>query len=261
MKKMSSMDHMHNMPMPDLGPITNTPEQHAFIMAGVQTLFLCHMTMLHMENHMYELVLQGSLPPYAQQQYVADCAKHPKSTYFLGNVEQDLMTLPDLHIGSRVSFIADIWRDIPPKHHYHVWPWKDEKPFISNVRVQVDRVVRIRHYNLAQPYPDSMTYFMFGSGTEAHLYHYQTRQPDFDQVISLAEVPSFIPAPQLRSGVLVNIPGMPSNPPPCSNPLSKKVYLVEYEGISQLGRHEIKIGRNLWFSTKITNEKNPCPDE
>jgi hypothetical protein len=273
MKKMPPMDNM-KMPMTDSMPsmkdmpsmgekpsIVNTPDQHAFVMAGVETLFLCHLTMLHMENHMYELVLQASLPLYAQMEYLKDLARNPTATYFLGNAEQDLMTIPEIHIGSRVAFTANIWRGIPEKHHYRVWPWKHQDPIVSNVTVKIDRVVRIRHFNFAQQYPESMTYFLFGSGTEAHLYHYQTHEPDFDQVVSLAEAPSFIPPPQLQSGVLINIPDIPADKIPCSNPLTKKEYLVQYEGIDYMRLHEIKIERSLWFSTKITNAKNPCPGQ
>lgn len=274
MKKMPSMDNM-KMPMTDSMPamkgmpsmgekpsIVNTPDQHAFVMAGVETLFLCHLTMLHMENHMYELVLQASLPLYAQVEYLKDLARHPTATYFLGNSHEDLMTIPEIHIGSRVSFIANVWRGIPEKKHYEVWPWKHDKEdqILFNVPVRIERVVRIRHFNFVQEYPESMTYFLFGSGTEAHLYHYQTHEPDFDQVVTLAEAPSFVPPPQLQSGVLINIPDMPANKIPCSDPLTKKEYLVEYEGIKSLGLHQIKIDRSLWFSTKITNTKNPCPD-
>lgn len=275
MKNMPPMDHM-KMPvkdsarstkeMPSMGEkpsILNTPDQHAFVMTGVDTLFLCHLTMLHMENHMYELVLQASLPLYAQVEYLKDLAHYPTATYFLGNSADDLMTIPEIHIGSRHSFIADIWRGIPEKKHYEVWPWKhDEKDrIVSNVMVRIDRIVRIRHFNFAQQYPTSMTYFLFGSGKEAHLYHYQTHEPDFDQVVTLVEAPSFVPPPQLQSGVLINIPHMPANKIPCSNPLTNKEYLVQYEGLESMGLHQIKIDRSLWFSTKITNTKNPCPDE
>lgn len=256
--KMSSMDKM---PMENKPSLKDTPDRHAFVMAGKKTLFLCHLTMVNTEmpNHMYELVLEATLSRRAWQEYLADLERHPRATYFLGNSDKDLMTLPEINIGTRVSFKADIWRGIPPKHHYKVWPWQKQKPVISNVTVKIDRVVRFRHFNFAIEYPTSMTYFLFGKGPEAHLYHYQTCQPDFDQVVSLAKAPEFLPPEQLQSGALINISTMASTPVPCTNPLAKKVYHVQYEGIVDFGLHEIKIGRNLWFSTAITNSINPCP--
>jgi hypothetical protein len=267
MNKMPAMPKMKKSPMDDMPgmgskpSLKDTPDRHAFVMAGQKTLFLCHLTMVNTEmpNHMYELVLEATLSRRAMQQYLADLKEHPKATYFIGNSAKDLMTLPEINIGARISFKADIWRGIPPKHHYKVWPWQKQKPIIPDVTVNIDRVVRFRHFNFAIEYPVSMTYFLFGKGSEAHLYHYQTCQPDFDQVVSLAHAPGFLPQEQLQSGALIGIPLMGSTPVPCSNPLTKKTYQVQYEGIGDFGLHEIKIDRSLWFSTAITNSINPCP--
>ena len=263
MAKMSTMKMSTMPPMNENPSLKDTPDQHAFVMAGRQTLFLCHLTMVHTEmpNHMYELVLQATLPRSAWKKYLEDLDHHPKATYFLGNSEKDKMTIPDIHIGSRVSFKGDIWRGIPYKKQYTSWPWANQKPIISNITVKIERVVRIRHFNFAVEYPTSMTYFLFGKGQEAHLYHYQTREPEFDQVVSLAQAPDFITQSQLQSGVLINFPTMASTPVRCSNPLTNKTYQVQYEGIGDFGLHKIKIGRSLWFSTKITNSKPPCPDK
>lgn len=252
-----------NMPM-GKPPIKDPPSQHAYVMVGRQTLFLCHLTMVYtlMPEHMYEFVLEATLPQKAWDTYLEDMDRHPDATYFLGNSKNDQMTLPQIHIGECSSFTANIWRGIPPApkstHHYDTWPWTGKKPLIRDTTVTVKRVVRFRHYNFAQDYPSSMTYFLFGKGTEAHMYHYQTREPDFDQVVSLQEAPSFLSKSQLQSGVLVNIPTMASTPAPCSNPLTEKTYHVQYEGISDFGLHEINIDRSVWFSTEITNSYNPC---
>src|SRR5262249_58725264 len=81
--------------MPSMGSsggISTEKSQHAFVMAGQQTLFLWHLTMLHMEEHEFELVLRASLTPDAEKAWEADRREHPDETYFLGNVETDLMT-------------------------------------------------------------------------------------------------------------------------------------------------------------------------
>ena len=70
------------------GPgITYSLDQHAFVMAGRDTLFLVHLTMLHMEEHEFEFVLRASLTPEATKAWQADQRQHPDETYFLGNVE------------------------------------------------------------------------------------------------------------------------------------------------------------------------------
>ncbi len=236
--------------------IVNAPHQHAYVMAGTKTLFLCHLTMLHMEEHMYQVVLRACLPEYAMEQYVADSTSHPSETYFLGNVLEDLLAVPDLQTGARRSFIGSVWRGIPDKPHYDDWPWKMEKPIIANVAVTVERVVYYRHFDFDMEYPKTLTYVLFGSGQEAHLYHYQTKEPDFDQVLSLAEAPAWLSPVILEAGVHVNVPSLPSTPVCCSNPLTKATYRVQYCGKAQ--EYEITVNRNLWFSTKITNSTDPC---
>src|SRR3954451_10276093 len=89
--------------------IPYTESQHAFVMLGRKTLFLWHLTMLHMEEHEFEVVLRASLTPEAKKAWQADQGKHDGLTYFLGNVETDLMAVPELATGARMSFTASIW--------------------------------------------------------------------------------------------------------------------------------------------------------
>src|SRR3954469_8014231 len=110
--------------MPQMGSagpaagIPYTPGQHAFVMLGSETLFLWHLTMLHMEEHEFEVVLRASLTPDAKKAWQTDQSRHDGLTYFLGNVETDLMTIPDLATGARMSFTGSIWGGIPFQHTY-----------------------------------------------------------------------------------------------------------------------------------------------
>lgn len=113
-----------------------------------------------------------------------------------------------------------------------------------------------RHFDFNLDYPNSLTYLLFGSGEEAHLYHYQTKEPDFDQVLSLAAAPTWLSPMILEAGVHVNVPTLHNIPVPCSNPLINPIYQVQYGGGPT--QYAISVGRNLWFCTKITNEYDPC---
>lgn len=233
------------------------PEQHAFIMAGTNTLFLCHVTMFMMEEHSYQLILRAGLPDYAMQRYRDDRAEYPDETYFLGNVEQDLWTVPELQTRSRTSFIADIYRGIPERDVYLYWPWKFETPLVKSVPVTVEQVVFCRHFDCGMEYPPSLTYVLFGAGDEAHLSYYATKAPDFDQVASLTEAPAWLPPPNLAAGAQINFPELPQHPCPCASPLEAgKTYAVQYQGQEAL--YPVEIAQSLWFSTKITNPQNPC---
>ena len=247
---------MHDMPMPPANGIPVTPSQHAFVMCGRKTLFLWHLTMLHMEEHEFEIVLRATLTPEAQKAWEADRKQHPDETYFLGNVEADLMTIPQIATGARTSFRASIWAGIPVKHVYKEWPWKNVKPIVADTPLTVERVVAFRHFDLQQNYPEMLTYLLYGSGDEAHMGHYQTREPDFDEVVTLAEAPPWLPKENLEAGVHVNFPEFKATPVRCSSPLLKPEYKVQYCG--QQPTYPLKIDRSLWFSTKVTNAKDPC---
>lgn len=243
---------MHKGPIPG----ETKPDRHAFVMTGKGVLFLSHLTMLHHEGHMYELVLRASLPAEAMAKYVADSQERPAETYFLANVEEDPLTVPQLQTGARGRFTGVVYRGIPEKPQYDRWPWEGVTPLIAEVAVTVERVVAYRHFDLSLEYPPSLTYLLYGAGEEAHLCHHQTREPDFDQVVTLAKAPSWLSQEKLQAGVHISVPSLRSSPPYCSNPLVDSTYDVRYEGSEQLW--EIAIGRSVWFSTKITNTKDPC---
>lgn len=232
--------------------------QHAFAMVGTKNLFLCHLTMLHMEEHMYEVVLRARLPRRAMRTFHADRDRHPNVTYFLGNCGDDLLEIPDLKAGARKWFRADVFRSLPMKPVYNEWPWNGVEPLIADVRVTVEEVVCYRHYNLGMQYPEHLMYTLFGADGEAFLYHYQTREPDYDQVVALSEAPDWLEPVLLRAGVTVSIPSLDGPPLRCSNPLTAQEYAVNVSGLPDEVARPIRIDRSVWFCTKVTNHHNPC---
>lgn len=240
--------------MAETNPLLNEPDVHGFVMAGLDTLFVCHLPMFFMKNHRYQLILKISLPDYAMHRYRRERREYPDEVYIFNNVPEDLMTLPQLQNGEITSFIADISRGAPG-------PDGPNPPFIHNVRATVDRVVYFRPFDENLNYPTYLSYILFGAGNEAHLSHFMTKYPDFHQVLDLAEVPSWIPPQQLESGVPINLAALPNCPSGkqtyCSNPLTLPSYQVHYEGQEEL--YDIKIGNCYWFDTAGLNmPHNPC---
>ncbi|MEW6543168.1 MAG: hypothetical protein AB1411_06105 [Nitrospirota bacterium] len=250
--------------------IGNEPHQHAFVMLGTNTLFLCHLTMYQargFEEHQYQVVLETKLPEWAMSKYREARLNDPDQTYFLGNAGDDLFTLPQAASRMRVAFTGNVFRGIPPvKDRYDSWPWEGVTPFIKNVRVTIERFVYYRLFSDNMDYPRSLTYIVFGASDEAHMTNYQTNQPDFDHILSLSKKPDWIPPAQLEAGILVDLPNVqriPDKPPTawvgCSNPLPKgSTQNVRYRAIGE--KRPILIGPTYWFSTKVANQVNPCPD-
>lgn len=268
-------------------PIKNTLHQHAFTMAGRNCLFLCHMPMLDMETHMYQIVLQVRLPEDAMQCYREMYDRQdPGDTFFLVNQETDQMSLLELATGRRRTFCADVWSRATVRPGQKIPPWLDRDPFIKGVRIDVERVVYFRHFDLNFSRPRSLTYVLFGSGREAHLYHVQSAQPDFDHVLTLTEAPSWLPCedddyrPQLEAGIHVNIPALSNTPGnffslnagPRSPLEPGCTYDVQYFGMDRVVQHSpdggfvevevptypVTIARSLWFNTSICNTRDPA---
>jgi hypothetical protein len=244
------------------GTVDDHPEQHAFVMLGKETLFLSHLTMYGMEEHNFQLVIEAQLQAQAMYQYTEDRHQHPNSTYFLGNSSGDLLTVPELTSGIRSSFKCDIFRGIPQVKEYGGWPWGKQPPLVSRVQLTINRIVYFRHLSTTFLPPTKVTYALFGKGHEAHMTNYQTKSPDFDQVVSLSEPPAWLAAAQLQSGVHVSI-DRPSGEDLCHDPLPpsdekvSKTVMVQYRG--QMPDRPISVGYHHWFCTKVANLPGPDP--
>ncbi len=250
--------------MGDAPQVKDEPSQHAFIVLGTKTLFICHLTMYGMEEHNYQLILQAKLPHDAMHQYNEDRRNNPNKTYFLGNSPRDLLTIPEMQSGARPYFIADVFRGIPQLPEYKTWPWADQTPIIQGVRLDIERVVYFRHLAMTFDAPTTLTYALFGLGDEAHMTNYQTKTPDFDHVVSLAEAPDWLPSTQLQSGVHVSINvnrtayTIPCvDPLPASSTAAPADCTVKYRGTGP--DLPVKIAYHHWCCTKVANDPEPDP--
>ncbi|MBA9002657.1 hypothetical protein [Thermomonospora cellulosilytica] len=236
-------------------PIANRPGQHGFFMIGTEALFLCHMPMFTMERHMYQVVLRASLPGEVMEEYRAGRRADPKLAFNLINSGDDPFSLPQLKSGRRTEFRADLFRDNDGERGEPVGD-----PFATGIPVTVENVVHFRHFNADLPRPHHMTYLLFGAGGQAHLSHYIAQDPDFQHILTLGSVPSWVSPEQLEAGVLLTIRDMPSTPIPCAPSLPEGECPVLYEGrsdapavLDMTGAHDV------WFSTaNLLNAEDPC---
>ena len=250
---------LRSMLQPDPKPMAPADRRHAFIMVGTKTLFLVHMTMFHMEEHCYQVVLRARLPEADMARFRQWREQNPEQTYFLANLTESALDIPQIASGELGSFEAEVFAGIPPKDLYTEWPWTGQAPVIARALVTIDRVVYYRHFDFNFDYPRSLTYVLFGSGDEAHMQSYQTKEPDYDHVLSLAEAPAWLPKNKLASGVTVSFPTLRSRPVRLANPLKRATYDVEYQGFRKyLGYrfadlHPLRPGTTWWFHTSPLN--------
>jgi hypothetical protein len=220
--------------------IEDTPDLHGFVMLGVDTLFLYHLPMFSMINHMYQMVVRVKLPCDVLQAYSHDRSRHNHIPYILGNVPADPFTIPQIGSGSRSAFLADIFRG-PPKD-----PTRDV-PLLHQVDVQIERVVFVRHFDFVMPYPPTLTYIVFGSLQRAYAAHYLTKSPDFDHVCELTEVPGWISAAVLNMGAEVNVSTLSSN----VSLTEASQYEVTYFGQSH--GFPLNTGSTVWLDKEMVN--------
>lgn len=234
--------------------------QHAFILVGDRTLFLCHMTMFHMEEHCHQLVLRVRVPERLHEQIRQWRRERPDEPMFMATPAG--IDIADLVIGKTPLLRMALYRGIPApneKGEYLSWPWKDRAQDIADVPVEMARVVLHRHFHLGFPPPPSLTYFLFGAGDEAHMQSYQFAEPDFDHVVSLEAAPPWLPANKLEAGAIVSFPAIDRVPLPLSNRLQPGTHQADYHGFSSyLGNpiaptFPLQVGRTWWWSLSPLN--------
>jgi len=225
--------------------IVHQPHSHGFVLVGSGTLFLCHLPVFHKEIHRYQLIMQVSLPEYQLLKYRQFRQHYSEDTFILGNMSIDPMTLLSLIEGVRKEFIGEMFRGFPEEI--------SSKPVMKNIRVTIEKVVYARHFDATFDYPPYLTYIIFGAGDEAHLTHYISHFPDFHHITTLNTIPSWLPQPQLSTGVTVNFPTITgtSTKKITEAPFTKDHYMVQYCGLDDL--YVIEPGKNIWFDIKHLN--------
>lgn len=240
--------------------------QHALFLLGTEHLFLVHMTNFNFDCHRYQAVFRVEIPAHVRETYFDDRARHPTDWYVVGNTEQDLLNLTEIQRGARTSFRGSLWRCMPERMGSEHWPWKGAPTVAEDFEVEIVRTVYFRRFDFNLNPPNTATYILFGEGSEAHLDHYQVKEPEYDHVLTLSEAPAWLPKELLEAGIPVNFPDIPATPGGalaagavhCTDPIPAGTHYVQYGGLGP-GR-PITVERTVWFCTQIVNSAPPCPD-
>lgn len=219
----------------------DTPDLHGFVTVGDKALYLCHLPMFYVENHCYQVILRAELAPEDHQTYLRVQAENPQSAIILGNhTEHTLRELVE-----QGGFLADAFVGMPTEN---------SEPFMTPM-VRITRVLRFVHFDPKAVYPSHLTYFLFGTDGEAHISHHITKAPNFQQIVSLAAVPSGVTPSELERMLSIRLPDVPEGGPIEHDPLTES----RYRAVTDEGRFiEIAIGRKHWFDVEMLNE---IPDD
>lgn len=236
-------------------PIIDTPNSHGMFMLGTTSLYLCHMPMFTMEDHRYQVTLKAHLDDASTKLYLADKAEHPDAAYNLANPNSFPFILPDVANGQITSYPAVVYRGYSNEGGGTSGP-----QIISDATVYIDRIIHYRHFNEDIPRPGMLTYILFGDEHGAYLDHYIAQEPDYQHLLALPEIPTWLSLSQVRAGVHLSFAGMGSTPIPCKNPLTEDSYQVLFQGLADAPAElSVGAGATVWFSTgNLLNRADPC---
>ena len=207
--------------------IDNMPHQHAMTLVGHETVFAVHMTQFYMEEHKYQLIFEVSFPDEIREKLDKARRRNPKDWFVLSNDAHDPFTVPDLASGRKRKYRAQIFQGLPPftdrdEESTHFYPWSADrvKPFLTDFKATVERVVMFRPFAHNAELPEFATYLMFGKGQEVHMTNLQTGRlatsrfdtlafgPDYDHVMSLRERPKGFADAQIEAGIVATLPAI-----------------------------------------------------
>ncbi len=180
------------------------PSTHGMLIFGDGPVYLSHLPMFH-QPHDYQVLLEVDfVKPGADPlaTYVEDRHVTGEKVYTL---VPEKLSLPELFSGVRTSFKATLVRG-----HFE----RGGSPFLTNVTVNVKRVVFQKKFDpMAGALPESR-YIVFGDAHQLFAAHMIQKAPDFDHVVSirLAEgIPDEATAVAIRAGSLVAFSGVQNN--------------------------------------------------
>jgi hypothetical protein len=174
---------------------------HNMMVVGEKSIFLSHLPMF-MAPHNFQVILEATFTSGGkniQEIYTKDRQSH-RETKMYSLMPEESFKLPSLFTPnppSRNSFKATIFRG-------HLERGGEKIPGLTNIDVNVKRVVYAQQLGRGFDKSDKLTYLLFGSGQELFLAHVIAKAPDFDQLLSvkISNAPS---DEELRRGVRVTI--------------------------------------------------------
>ena len=177
---------------------------HNMLIVGQQTVFLSHLPMFSEPTaaspRRYQAILEvtytKSDSSNPQAVYASDRKNNPQTKIYTLNPQE--FVLPNLITTSTTPlsrFQAKVFQGHLEKPGH--------KPLLSDVEVNVTKVVHFREFDPNAAALAQLEYILFGKGKELFLAHFITKPPDFDQVLQVSIADRTLPAEALSKGLRV----------------------------------------------------------
>jgi len=179
-----------------IGELQDQPDQHPFVCAGPITedgiLYGDYCTNLLTPGRQYQAIVKMKVTSHANIQTIKKIQGTQSTPIFFKT--QDLMTLPGFVRCAGQKLIMEIC---------------DGKDALVSVEMILEDAIRVHPLNSIEGlYPEKFHYWLFGDKQGVYLSHVMHREPDFQQVVRLAEIPDNVSPDLLRLGIQMNIPSV-----------------------------------------------------
>jgi plastocyanin len=252
-----------------------SPSIHSMLVLGQSgsDIFLHHYDLFNNPNHSYHVTLEASIVDPAQRR-IYDAYHHAHSDVMV-SIDPEVFFLHEIADGSRTSFTAKFSGPAVPGGV--PTQWGTVIPGLENVKISITRIIQFRAFDPNAAYPALLTYQLFGNGKEVFLAHEVTEAPNFQQVVKIKGVPSFLSPELIRSSPFVTIKGKSLrsdgtinlriavltnsthillsppvhsiNPePPLSNGEAIEIYIGTDKQV-----HQLSVDRSIWSDFRILN--------
>ena len=247
---------------------------HGFFMLGNDNIMLYHSSAFASINHPYQMIINVNITPVLssdQYELAYDALINFGWTWITHNgewhggshehlVSHEPFTLPHFHAGSVPHFNGDIsllWTD---GRGYAV------HRYLQDVTLTVEKIMYFRRFDLSADYPETLTYLLFGIGSDVYMAHYLTKNSGtkenphplaFDDILRVNR-PAWLAGQDdlLESVIEVKIPSVSVTTLPTSSPLpvGTPVNVTVYGHPSLDGNDlTVEVVERIWFDTHIVN--------
>lgn len=220
-------------------------------MMGTEKLFSCHLPMYFTPGHSFQVILEIELEGNDIETYLKTRKENPGEPLIIMNNTK--MLLEELvNSGSYIAagYFADENGD----------PKKGKPPFIDPTTVTVKRKLLFESLNPNAEYPESLTYYLYGTNSEFHLSHLLSKAPNFQQELDVTlsgDISDKIK--ELDSEIVkISIPSLNerSKQPITIDPLTQSEYTIRMDDLDDEAVNvsgKIKIMNKYWINNGFLN--------
>jgi plastocyanin len=182
-----------------------SPSIHSMLVLGSdgRDVFLHHYDLFNNPNHSYHVTLEAMIDDDKARKLYDDFRRTNGDV--MVSIDPEVFFLREIADGARTSFQAKFSE--PARPGGVPTQWGTIISGMENVRIKILRIIQFRMFDPDAVYPANLVYQLFGNEKEVFLAHEVTASPNFQHVVKLKEIPTFLTPAIIKSSPLVSIEG------------------------------------------------------